>query len=269
MREQTPSLLNSKLYDYYASYYRDELGLDDWKQRVERRLLEEEFFAAPRITWLREWIGLDIAGKSALVVGAGTGAESLALTANGAKVVAIEPFSKAVEVLTLRSDTSHGPRFLTVRGEGEALPFSDQSFDIIYCFAVLEHTRNPLFCVDEMLRALAEGGTLFIEVPDYRFPYDGHYKIPWIPFSPQPLVTWYLKLLGRPAAFSRTLRYLSFPMLRRHFNRRRVAFLRYHTPLPDYWRTKSLFWRLIWHLSLWTGIVPNQTLIVRKIRSSS
>jgi SAM-dependent methyltransferase len=263
-----PEPLESSLRRYYESYYKGELGLPDWQRRVEGRLKEEEIFAEPRLDWLKNWIGLSVAGRRTLIVGAGTGAEAVALSKSGAEVFAIEPYAPAVSILALRESLNPDIPIRPVGAAGEFLPFADGAFQFIYCFAVLEHTQNPYACLDEMLRVLSDDGVLFIEVPDYRFPYDGHYKIPWIPFSPPLLISLYLRLLGRPTEFARTLRYLSFSSLRRYFSRKGVSFLRFHPPLPDYWRKKSMFWRMIWHASRITGIVPNQTLIVRKPNSA-
>lgn len=39
---------------YYKSYYCDQHGLKDWKQRIEKRINEEENFALPVINTLQE-----------------------------------------------------------------------------------------------------------------------------------------------------------------------------------------------------------------------
>ena len=48
---------------------------------------------------------------------------------------------------------------------GQALPFKDNSFDMVCTFAVLEHVDDPFTCAKEMLRVLKPGGLLISGVP--------------------------------------------------------------------------------------------------------
>lgn len=64
-----------------------------------------------------------------------------------------------------------------VIGVGEALPFSDASFDAVISIAVLEHVRDPFRCAREIVRVLKPGGRLYCVVPflqpEHGFPH--HY----------------------------------------------------------------------------------------------
>lgn len=57
------------------------------------------------------------------------------------------------------SDTDH-PGVGYVRGDAEALPFKDASFDAVSCFAAMYLFGDPERAVDEMIRVLAPGGRL-------------------------------------------------------------------------------------------------------------
>ena len=48
---------------------------------------------------------------------------------------------------------------------GEELPFADDQFDYIFCFAVLEHTKRPWDVAREMCRVLKPGGTIMVDWP--------------------------------------------------------------------------------------------------------
>jgi SAM-dependent methyltransferase len=49
-----------------------------------------------------------------------------------------------------------------VRGDAEALPFQDGSFDAVCCFAALNLMADPFACLDECVRVLAPGGRLAV-----------------------------------------------------------------------------------------------------------
>jgi SAM-dependent methyltransferase len=48
---------------------------------------------------------------------------------------------------------------------GEDLPFADEQFDFIFCFAVLEHTMRPWDVAREMCRVLKPGGRIYVDWP--------------------------------------------------------------------------------------------------------
>jgi ubiquinone/menaquinone biosynthesis C-methylase UbiE len=45
------------------------------------------------------------------------------------------------------------------------LPYSDDSFDAVFCNQVLEHVSKPWVCVDEFHRVLKSGGILILSSP--------------------------------------------------------------------------------------------------------
>jgi len=59
---------------------------------------------------------------------------------------------------------------IDVIGDASHLPFSDKTFDAVFCDAVLEHVKNPFQVVDEFSRVLKEEGYVSAGVP-FLFPY--------------------------------------------------------------------------------------------------
>lgn len=67
-------------------------------------------------------------------------------------------------------------------GDGCDLPFASERFSSVCSWYVLEHIRSPGGVLREMVRVLRPGGVLVVKAEDARNDWEGHYKIPWIPF---------------------------------------------------------------------------------------
>ena len=57
------------------------------------------------------------------------------------------------------------PRVIAVTGNGEYLPFADESFDLVTCSEVIEHIQNPRRALTEMRRVLKPDGMLLLSTP--------------------------------------------------------------------------------------------------------
>jgi len=200
-----PTNLESELTTYYTNYYRNQLGLPDWQSRVKLRLKEEEIYCRRFIDWIEEWFNYDFTGKKVLVVGCGTGGELVILYNKGAEVYGIEPNENALKISHMKATINNMDCNKIINAFSEKLPFDDEKFDFIYCFTVLEHVKHIEESINEMVRCVKIRGKVFIETPDYRQFYEGHYKLPLPMFLP----TWFnkiiLKLLGRPTKFLDTI----------------------------------------------------------------
>ena len=94
-----------------------------------------------------------------------------------------------------------------VDAHGEALPFPDDSFDIVYSTNVLEHTTDPEAVIREAFRVLRPNGVMQFVYPNYRSYFDGHYAVFHPPIPGAWFFPWYVKrFFGRDPAFARTLR---------------------------------------------------------------
>ena len=85
---------------------------------------------------------------------------------------------------------SHIPtaeRFDVVIGDGCGLPLGDNSVDFVFSDNVIEHVSEPKreSFVNE-LRRVARMGFL-ITTPNYWFPFEPHYHMPFFQFLPIPL----------------------------------------------------------------------------------
>lgn len=93
-------------------------------------------------------------------------------------------------------------------GEDEPLPVPSGRFDLCTCCSVLEYVANPVVrrrCVQEMVKAIAAGGLLFMTVPNRLYPVEIHSrKLGWnyFPKLLQARIVgasaWEVKKLARP-----------------------------------------------------------------------
>ncbi|MFC2009338.1 class I SAM-dependent methyltransferase [Chloroflexota bacterium] len=142
----------------------------------------------------------EIKGKNVLDIGSGNGDLILPVYQRNGTCYALEPdtgslvFSRS-RLGYLRTNIN------LIMGQGETLPFNHTVFDIVFCHQVLEHTERPDVVIQEAVRVLKPGGYLYLTCPNYLFPYEFHYKVPWIPYFPKRLAKIYLKMLGKSPSF--------------------------------------------------------------------
>jgi ubiquinone/menaquinone biosynthesis C-methylase UbiE len=249
---------------YYENYYRRDLGLRDWEARVTNRLTEEQNLAEPHLAKIERWMDIDFTGKRVLVVGAGTGAETVALAKHGAEVYSIEPYDKAIEILLLKADLHGIPQDRFAQTGAENIPHADNFFDFVYCYTVIEHVKDLDQSIDEMLRVCKVGGLVYIQTLDFRFPYEPHYKIQRVPFSPRWVTAVQLFFSRRPIAFLRTVQMVTVPQLDRIFMKRNVVIMRVIPPWLRDWqsvRTQNKFF--YWFVERF-GIGRDQFIFLKK-----
>lgn len=95
-----------------------------------------------------------------LDLGCGTGAflSVLALSNPGASLGGVDPSPQMLAVARKRLGRSAN----LTQGWAEAIPFADESFDLIVCCSVFHYIRNPSVALKEMTRVLRPLGTLVI-----------------------------------------------------------------------------------------------------------
>ncbi len=118
-------------------------------------------------TYLMKRFRLDRQG-SILEVGSGRGDFINAFHAIGMSASAIDREESA--------STDRGVQFKKTDLETEPIPFSDNSFDVVYHKSVLEHFYRPDHIMSESLRVLKPGGKLIFLVPDWESQYKTFYE---------------------------------------------------------------------------------------------
>lgn len=130
----------------YAAWRRSSLGeiTDDLEHRLILRM------AGP------------LRGRAALDVGCGDGTLALLCARHGASsVCGCDPDPKMV-ARTQSLAAQQGERIGIVAARGQALPFADNSFDVVTCITVLAFVPDPAHALREMARVLRPGGRLVL-----------------------------------------------------------------------------------------------------------
>jgi 2-polyprenyl-3-methyl-5-hydroxy-6-metoxy-1,4-benzoquinol methylase len=134
--------------------------MDDWREAVWRAVpegAEPERFAARRAFLLDRVTP----GAGVLDLGCGDGAFAAALLAAGCEVTMADVAEEA-----LRRARAQAPEAAAVKlAEGEALPFAEDAFDVVWAGEVLEHVADVVGLLAEVRRVLRWGGRLLLTTP--------------------------------------------------------------------------------------------------------
>lgn len=108
-------------------------------------------------------------GERVLDIGAGTGNVAIAAAKLGAQVTAIDLTPKQVELGKARSNAEKVDVDWRL-GDGEALPFADNSFDVVLSNFGIIFAANPVKAATEIMRVLTVGGRALLTAwPKYSY----------------------------------------------------------------------------------------------------
>ncbi|HOV13342.1 MAG TPA: class I SAM-dependent methyltransferase [Spirochaetota bacterium] len=256
--------INKLLYDYYYDYYKIQLGLRDYDERIKNRLNEESLFAKPNLNKLEYLLNYDFKDKRILVVGGGTGAEVIALSLMNANVYVVEPNKEAIEIIKQKCLLHNLSENKIKLGVAEQIKFDDNFFDFVYCFTVIEHVQNVEKSIKEMIRVVKKDGYIYINTPDYRQYYEAHYKM-YLPLSfPKFLIKIILLVNKKPTKFVDSLQFVNARQLKNIFKRNNVIASQYFFPY-EYPEKKQYGWKKkIRNIQDKKEIEQNQFWILRK-----
>ena len=148
--------VDNAVYDRLAGSWWDEAGflhtlaaLNPARFGYMRRILVEELRLAP--------VSLQV-----LDIGCGGGLLAEEFARLGCSVTGVDPSEESLAAARTHA-AGQGLAIEYQRGLGEALPFGDACFDVVYCCDVLEHVHDLPRVIAETARVLRPGGTYLFD----------------------------------------------------------------------------------------------------------
>ncbi len=143
MGSKDHSRLDTRIRDFYDAYhdriFTKRYNSPFWIRRYAQRQIYEQSLRPIR------------RGQTVLDVGCGEGIFSLLAAKRGAIVTATDiSYPNILAAQTLAAE--HGERVQFVQSDAEALPFHDNSFDVVVSMHVLEHLAHPAHGLGEIRR---------------------------------------------------------------------------------------------------------------------
>jgi SAM-dependent methyltransferase len=103
------------------------------------------------------------AGRAVLEVGCGAGTDLARFARGGARVTGVDLAGSAIELARANFE-QQGLSAELIVANGEALPFDEASFDLVYAHGVVQYTAHPAQLVAECARVLKPGGRAIFQV---------------------------------------------------------------------------------------------------------
>lgn len=130
----------------------------DYFNEVEqfRYRVEPEIFSFAQFTRFRN--------KKVLEVGVGAGTDFVQWVRAGAHAYGIDLTQEAIDNATHRLALEGLQAQELLVADAERIPYSDNSFDLVYSWGVIHHSPNTIQCLEEIIRVTKPGGTIKIMI---------------------------------------------------------------------------------------------------------
>jgi SAM-dependent methyltransferase len=165
--ELQPGTLLAQVRDYWNAHIHD---LQMTRHPVGSREFFEDLdeYRFDKLRYLLKLVDFGgYRGRRLLEVGCGIGTDLARFARGGAQVTGIDLSSTAIELARRNLELADLPGRLQL-ANGEALPFENESFDVVYAHGVLQYTADPQAMVRECWRVLGPGGQAIFMVYNRR-----------------------------------------------------------------------------------------------------
>jgi SAM-dependent methyltransferase len=132
-----------------ASFGYEWTHFNDWRASGETNF--NDYFQGFALDWLR--------GRTVLDAGCGMGRHARQIAPHAGQLIAMD-FSRAIDQAA--RNTADAANVCCVQGDLFALPFADETFDLIYSLGVLHHVDGTEAAIRGLIRKLKPGGRMRI-----------------------------------------------------------------------------------------------------------
>jgi 2-polyprenyl-6-hydroxyphenyl methylase/3-demethylubiquinone-9 3-methyltransferase len=154
--------INNDLYDASGDiWWQDDTVLhllktsvNPWRVGYQARILKQ--------------LSIDPKGKAALEVGSGGGILTEEIAKMGFDTTGIDPAEHSIRTASNHAKAT-GLSIKYHKGSGEALPYPDSSFDVVFCCDVLEHVKDLPKVISEISRVLKPNGVFLYDTLNRTF----------------------------------------------------------------------------------------------------
>lgn len=159
---------------------------------------------------LSDFLGSPLQELDCLDIGCSGGHITHELGARFRRTVGIDTDAQALEIARGIGET---PGLTFEQGSATAMPFADESFDVVVCNHVYEHINDQEGMLREIHRVLRPGGVCYFGAGNRFAPIEPHYRLPALAWPPKPVANAYLRLAGKQGPYGEN--HLSYWGLRR------------------------------------------------------
>lgn len=153
--------LKARVHDFWQAnpcgtrFAEGEIGTREFFNEVERHRYLTEWHI-PGVVNFPRWRDSDV-----LEVGCGLGTDAINFARRGARYTGVDLTEASIELVRRRFELEGLPAEIRV-ADAEALPFADDSFDLVYSHGVLHHTPDTERAINEVHRVLKPGGSAMV-----------------------------------------------------------------------------------------------------------
>jgi 2-polyprenyl-3-methyl-5-hydroxy-6-metoxy-1,4-benzoquinol methylase len=144
----------------------------------------------------------NLRGLMCLDLGCSVGIISRTLANAGACIVGVDIDAAALQLAV----TERAKHASFVQGDVGATPFPDESFDVLICSQVYEHSPSLALLTGEIHRVLKTGGVCFFSGPNRWAVMEEHYHLPFLSWLPKAWADRYIRWSGRATEYYETPR---------------------------------------------------------------